>query len=298
MQQDSLIPDPTRTPPEILFFDSTIAGITPMIKDMPYDEIISRPQGMQGYILNLTIEGEGLIKEGEQSFVCRKGDMLLFPPHVVHYYQRNPSAPNWYHQWIYFFPRSYWQPALNFTHALHALHLDNDDKIGEIGYFHVSDELFETFKNLFLEVIKRYRSQNHCSQLLSYNFIEQILMRRWELSQEPEEIKNTDPRVSRACLYIQETLSNPNFNVDDVANHINLSASRISHLFEQTLNSSIIKWRDRERFKLSCMLLINSSLKVEQVAIKSGFNDTAYFFKFFKRYSGQTPAQYRNTHLK
>lgn len=298
MIQDSFIPDPTRTPPEILFFDSIIAGITPMVKQMPYDEVIFRPQGMQGYILNLTIEGEGLVKDGAQSFVCRRGDLLLFPPHVPHHYQRNPTAKSWYHQWIYFFPRSYWQPALNFTHALHALHLDEEDASGKVGYFYVADEMFEQFKELFVEVIKRYRGKSRCSQLLAYNFIEQIIMRRWELSQEPEEIKATDPRVNRACLFIQENLSNPRFNIEDVARYTNLSASRISHLFEQSLGCSIIKWRDRERFKLACLLLINTALKIEQVAIKSGFNDPAYFFKFFKRCSGQTPSQYRNTHIK
>ena len=54
-----LIPDP-HLPPQTIFFDDTvIAGITPMQRGKPYDEIIDRPRGMKGYILNLTIEGEG-----------------------------------------------------------------------------------------------------------------------------------------------------------------------------------------------------------------------------------------------
>lgn len=360
MHQDSLIPDPTLTPPEILFFDSIIAGVTPMVKHMPYDEIISRPQGMQGYIINLTIEGEGLVKDGELSFVCKKGDMLLFPPHVPHYYQRNPTSANWYHLWIYFFPRSYWLPALSFNTALSVIFQDkltsstlatsnlsasdfptstlatstmsnsssmsastlsspavftvsSDKKIeewdhnieewdhnsvysGQVGYFHVPDELFTEFKTLFIEVIERYRSKHNASQILVYSFIEQILFRRLELAQQPEELKASDPRVTRACLYIQEHLSSPSLTVNEIAANVNLSPSRIAHLFEQTMGTSIIKWRDRERFKLSCLLLVNSNLKIEQIAIKSGFNDTAYFFKFFKHYSGVTPSQYRSHH--
>lgn len=387
MHQDSLIPDPTLTPPEILFFDSIIAGVTPMVKHMPYDEIISRPQGMQGYIINLTIEGEGLVKDGELSFVCKKGDMLLFPPHVPHYYQRNPTSANWYHLWIYFFPRSYWLPALSFNTALSVIFQDkltsstlatsnlsasdfptstlatstmsnssslsaalatsaqsnasnlsaslttstmsnsssmsastlsspavftvsSDKKIeewdhniekwdhysGQVGYFHVPDELFTEFKTLFIEVIERYRSKHNASQILVYSFIEQILFRRLELTQQPEELKASDPRVTRACLYIQEHLSSPSLTVNEIAANVNLSPSRIAHLFEQTMGTSIIKWRDRERFKLSCLLLVNSNLKIEQIAIKSGFNDTAYFFKFFKHYSGVTPSQYRSHH--
>ncbi len=35
---------------------------------------------MKGYILNLTIRGEGVINNHGEQFVCRPGDMLLFPP--------------------------------------------------------------------------------------------------------------------------------------------------------------------------------------------------------------------------
>lgn len=339
---DNYIPDPSRNPPEILFYDFMIAGVTPMVKMMPYDEIIDRPQGMKGYILNLTIEGEGLVKDGNQSFICRKGDMLLFPPHVPHYYQRNPMANNWYHQWVYFFPRRYWLPYLNFDKSTPNLELSEQDAIlkqhqesssteptnthnlssqsqvnnvadathcistkglqdvktvnketGNVGYFKVPEELFDEFSQLFVEIIKRHSSKQECSQLLAYNFLEQILMRRMELLQQPNSTA-IDPRVTKACIFIHENLGEPKLTIEEVAAFVNLSASRISHLFEDSLGTSIIKWRDQERFKLACTLLVNSSLKIEQIAYRTGFNDTGYFFRFFKRFAGVTPNQYRS----
>ncbi len=35
---------------------------------------------MKGYILNLTIRGQGVVKNQGREFVCRPGDILLFPP--------------------------------------------------------------------------------------------------------------------------------------------------------------------------------------------------------------------------
>lgn len=68
---------------------------------------------MKGYILNLTIRGQGIVKNQGREFVCRPGDILLFPPGEIHHYGRHPEAHEWYHQWVYFRPRAYWHEWVN-----------------------------------------------------------------------------------------------------------------------------------------------------------------------------------------
>lgn len=57
-----------------------VAGLTPIEAEGYLDFYVDRPLGMKGYILNLTVRGEGIIKNNDQQFVCRPGDILLFPP--------------------------------------------------------------------------------------------------------------------------------------------------------------------------------------------------------------------------
>lgn len=57
-----------------------VAGLTPIEAEGYLDFYVDRPLGMKGYILNLTVRGEGVVKNGDQQFICRPGDMLLFPP--------------------------------------------------------------------------------------------------------------------------------------------------------------------------------------------------------------------------
>lgn len=57
-----------------------VTGLTPIEAQGYLDFFIDRPLGMKGYILNLTIRGEGVINNHGERFVCRPGDMLLFPP--------------------------------------------------------------------------------------------------------------------------------------------------------------------------------------------------------------------------
>lgn len=50
-----------------------VAGLTPIEAEGYLDFYVDRPLGMKGYILNLTVRGEGIIKNGDQQFVCRPG---------------------------------------------------------------------------------------------------------------------------------------------------------------------------------------------------------------------------------
>jgi len=44
-------------------------------------------------------------------------------------------------------------------------------------------------------------------------------------------------------------------------------------------------------------LLVHSSLTIAQVAAELGYFDNAYFFRFFKKHTGNTPEQFRKAHL-
>lgn len=76
-----------------------VAGMTPILADGPLDFAIDRPGGMKGYILNLTVKGQGKVFDGEDTFYCNPGDLLLFPPKARHLYSRSANADSWYHRW-------------------------------------------------------------------------------------------------------------------------------------------------------------------------------------------------------
>ena len=43
-------------------------------------------------------------------------------------------------------------------------------------------------------------------------------------------------------------------------------------------------------------MLINSSLPIKSIAYQAGFSEPTNLFKFFKRYTNQTPEAFRNNH--
>ena len=73
-------PQPNPLLPGYNFNAYLVAGLTPIMAEGPLDFFVDRPGGMKGYILNLTIKGQGKVFDGEQAFYCNPGDLLLFPP--------------------------------------------------------------------------------------------------------------------------------------------------------------------------------------------------------------------------
>ena len=245
--------------------------------------IIDRPRGMKGYILNLTIDGEGLVRDGAQSFTCQKGDLLLFAPAVPHYYHISPAASRWYHQWIYFFPRSHWLPALSW----HC-------KVDQVEHYSLPEENFSEFSGMFWEIIRRNHSQGATSQLLSLTYLEMLLFRRQEIARQEEDLllpasAVSDVRISLAMMFMQENMMRADLTLEEIAAHVHLSPSRFNHVFLAAVGQSPIKWLNGQKLKNAKRLLESTELSILQVAQRSGFVDPNYFSKFFRQQTGLSP---------
>ncbi|MDI2091217.1 arabinose operon transcriptional regulator AraC [Commensalibacter oyaizuii] len=261
-----------------------VAGLTPIDKGGIYDFYVDRPKGMEGFIINLTILGEGAIYCDDKSFISKPGDFLIFPPNTPHYYGRRANVEQWYHYWVYFKPRAIWTKWL-----LWPL------QIGQIGYFRPEHQLSEDLKALFLKIVKTAQSSNTYSEMLAMNLLENFLIQRMQtISVENE--KNYDYRVTLACNFISEnlnTLAQDKSFIEQIAQHVHLSPSRISHLFKEYTGVSIISWREDQRINKAKFLLQTTPLSIYQIAQHVGYTDQFYFSRVFKSKTGLSPKKFR-----
>lgn len=87
-------------------------------------------------------------------------------------------------------------------------------------------------------------------------------------------------------------------SVRTMARRVNLSASRLSHLFKQELQMSLQQYIKLTRMRHAQFLLESSFLTVKQVMASSGLNDMSHFVRDFKRLYGATPGRYRRRYGK
>lgn len=93
--------------------------------------------------------------------------------------------------------------------------------------------------------------------------------------------------------YISETVSEP-MDIDRVAKHFAVSRSKLERDFKRFTGITVHAFADICRFNQARYLLQHQpKLSVRAVAEQCGFESETYFFPFFKKYTGMTPAEFR-----
>ena len=103
-----------------------------------------------------------------------------------------------------------------------------------------------------------------------------------------------DTRIGTVIKYIKENLTNKDISVDLLAKKAYMSTSHFHKQFKNTLGVSPIDYINSEKIKFSKKLIKESKdFRMSEIAFKSGFNNTSYFNRQFKKMELMTPQQFK-----
>jgi YesN/AraC family two-component response regulator len=102
-----------------------------------------------------------------------------------------------------------------------------------------------------------------------------------------------DP-IQKAVQLIAEDLSKSYSSVD-VAYEVGLSRSHFSTLFSKSVGESFYIFTEKLKLNAASELLETTSLTLQEIGEKVGIHDGKYFSKWFKKCTGHTPSDYRQT---
>jgi AraC-like DNA-binding protein len=103
-----------------------------------------------------------------------------------------------------------------------------------------------------------------------------------------------DGRVSEVMQSLEAGVTvgqRPSFN--SLARGVNLSPSRLRHLFRQSVGRSPTRLLRDLQMRRAKRLLETTHLRVKEVMCAVGVNDLSHFVRDFKVAFGQTPGRYR-----
>lgn len=283
-QLGAATPDPEIAPlfPGYSFGPTLVAGLTPIERGGLLDIYIDRPKGMTGWIINLTVKGQGRVFDGRQFTDVHPGDMVLFPAHTVHYYGRHPDAACWWHRWIFFQPRAFWLNWLSWR----------EERRGIFVLRHLDTDIFAELDGLFSEAAGWSVQRDVLSTEIATNLVERIILLAAKQTQSAVAMRDLDERLMFAIKYMTDNL-NRAIPLGELARRCCLSASRLSHLFSAKFGKSIVRWRDEQRVMFASQLLQLSNRSIKQIAAEVGYEDPLYFSRVFRHHLGLSPRAFR-----
>ena len=105
-------------------------------------------------------------------------------------------------------------------------------------------------------------------------------------------LENREPRVA-AAIHIMEKHIDETIPVAEIAGQLKLSVRMLEYLFAQMLDLAPGAYYRRLRLQAARRLVVDTRLRMQEIAIRTGFNSLPSFSRMFKRYYQQSPVECR-----
>lgn len=155
--------------------------------------------------------------------------------------------------------------------------------------------------DLLNRILKEREGSEPGSEFLNYLLVMELfvllsraLKMEWENS-----IKSKSPKL-KELINIAVNFINNNFERDislgDIAKFVFLSPSYFTRAFKEETGVSPINYLLKVRIERAKELLADTGFRISDIALNVGFSNQQRFNEMFKKFTSQTPLQYRKKH--
>ena len=107
-------------------------------------------------------------------------------------------------------------------------------------------------------------------------------------------VKNYSPPIQKVITVIDSDLTG-DLSLHNFAKILNVSSSYLSTLFKKETGQTLTEYINNRRIKYASHLLASTKLQIQTIAQHCGIVDVQYFSKVFKKLTGKTPKEYRES---
>ncbi len=101
-------------------------------------------------------------------------------------------------------------------------------------------------------------------------------------------------RLGAVLDHLESSLDQP-IQLEELSKLAGMSKSSFQRAFRRALNASPVDYLIRLRIQKACELLANGEQNIKEVAAATGFDDSNYFTRQFRRVMGSSPSDFRRT---
>lgn len=108
------------------------------------------------------------------------------------------------------------------------------------------------------------------------------------------EKQTQDDMISRVILYMQDHLTET-ISVQQLADMVYVSKSYLSRAFKQKTGLSLMEYLNSLRMEAAKAMLAASNMNTEEIAYRTGYHSTKFFYRAFRAYTGMSTREYRKS---
>jgi two-component system response regulator YesN len=104
--------------------------------------------------------------------------------------------------------------------------------------------------------------------------------------------RGVSKEIAEAMSHIDDNFRQ-DISLESVAACISISTGHLSRLFKQETGVNFLQYLTKRRLEYAKQIITQTDRSMLEIAIDAGFSEQNYFGKVFKRYTGQTPLEYK-----
>lgn len=165
------------------------------------------------------------------------------------------------------------------------------------AYFDETPRVLDPAGNRWIKIWMKhiYRMQRYMRKDLSgvipgvlYSLLKSIK----QLEDESKKNESIHPALSHALEYIDKHLDKTT-SLEDMAEYSGVSPSYLSSLFNKQFKKAPVTAALEAKMKYAERLIMEPYLSIKETAFACGFNDPNYFSRFFRKFHGCSPGEYK-----
>lgn len=220
------------------------------------------------------------------------GSLILIPPFCVHQLYH---ATNVIYERYILSIHSTWLENVIFDHKNHFSYLRPQ---AEPMILPLEEDAIARLTELFRQALPYPCGTSPdavCRLLLILQELDQIIGRKRPVHSvdHPCTISASQQHVNEMIAYINAHLGEP-LTVKDIANHFYLHTDYLSRLFKQHTHTTVGHYIALRKITRA-QAMLRDGLSISKIQEALGYSSYAHFAKAFRKLTGITPGQYRNT---
>lgn len=159
-------------------------------------------------------------------------------------------------------------------------------------------ETLDNYQTVYVKLAKEISKKDDldfdtCTSFIQYHKLYEEIAITYMTINKNINMKNLSVVLKQSLEYIQNNYQD-SISLQDVADYTYVSIYYLSRMFKKEIGKNFVEYLNEYRMNKAKYYLKDFELKTYEVAQLVGISDPHYFSKLFKKYTGETPTDYRS----